>query len=163
MLQYIYMAKRREARISWEIEEYNHREKNPDWFWALGVVAIAGAAIAFVYNDGLFGVLIILSAIILGYYAYREPDLIEISINEEGILVRSYLYTFTTIKGFAIDEHELGNHLLIETSRGFTPIISIALPESLDTDGLYDLLIEKIPEKPLKESNTHRILEHLGF
>ena len=157
------MAKSREARISWEIAEYNHREKSPDWFWALGVVAIAGAAIAFVFSDPLFGILIILSAIILGYYAYREPNIIQIAINEDGVLVKNYLYPFTTIKGFAIDEHELGNHLLIETSREFTPVISIALPESLDTDGLYDLLIEKIPEKPLKESNSHRILEHLGF
>ena len=157
------MARIKEPRISWEIEEYNHRDKGPDWFWALGIVAIAGAAIAFVSHDPFFGVLIILSALILGYYAYREPAVIQVAINEDGIMIRDYLYPFTTIKGFAVDENVLGNHLLIETSRSFSPVISIALPETLDTDGLFDLLQAKIPEKPLKEQLSHRIMEHLGF
>ena len=157
------MAKRVEPRISWRIEEYKHREKGPDWFWAFGIVAIAGAAIAVIYNDAVFALLIVMASILLGYYAYREPDIIDISISEEGVRVRSYLYLFKNIKGFAVDEHETGSHLIIETDRSFIPIISIPLPETLDTDGLQDLLLTKIPEKPLKEQIVYRVMEHLGF
>ncbi len=149
--------------ISWKIEEYNHRVKNPDWFWALGVIALASAAIAVIYHDALFAVFIILGALILGYYAAREPKVIDISINEEGVRIKEYLYTFKTLKGFAVEEHPMGNQLLIESSRLVAPIIAIPLPSSVDTEELVDLLKPHIPLKELKEHPTHRIMEHIGF
>ncbi len=151
------------ARISWKIEEYSHREKTPDWFWALGVIAISGAVIAIIYHDIFFAVFLILSAFILGYYASRKPDIIEISISEEGIRVRDFLYPFKKIKSFAIDTHELGSYLLIETSRAVMPVISLPLPESMDIDSLKELLKTKLIEKPMKEPISHRVMEHLGF
>ena len=153
----------REPRISWQIEEYKHREKGPDWFWALGVIAIASAAIAVIYHDILFAVFIVLAAVILGFYAAREPDVIDIAISDEGIKIRSFFYPYEKIKGFAVDEHDLGNHLLVETSRAVTPVISIALPVTIDPDALTELLKTKIPEKPLKEQLSHRLMEHMGF
>ncbi len=151
------------THISWQIEEYNHRAKSPDWFWALGVIALAGASIAVISHDTLFAVFIVLGAIILGYYAAREPKVIEIAINEEGIKVKNYLYPYKKIKGFAIDEHPMGNQLLIETDRFITPLISIPLPVSIETDELISLLEPKIPLLELKEHASHRIMEHIGF
>ena len=156
------MAKK-EPRISWRIEEYTYREKSPDWYWALGVIAIAGAAIAVIFHDSFFAVFIILGAIILGYYAKREPDILDISISDEGIMIRKYLYPFTKIKGFAVDEHIMGNFLLIESDRMIMPVVSIPLPEGLDTDALRELLRTKIKEKPIKEQVSHRLMEHIGF
>ena len=156
------MAKR-EPRISWKIEEYNHREKGPDWFWALGVVTLAGAATVVIFNNALFAVFIVIAGAILGYYAAREPDIIEIAISDAGIQVRSYFYPYDKLTGFAVDEHELGNHLLIETDRLVSPVISIPMPDTLDADALTSLLATRIPEKPLEEKMSHRIMEHMGF
>lgn len=152
-----------EPRVSWKIEEYNHRDKGPDWYWALGVVAIAGATIAIIVGNALFGIVIILAAIILGAYAKREPAIIEVAISEAGITLRDQLYLFEKIKGFAIDQHDLGTFLLIETDRAFMPRISIPLPLSLDPEGVSELLRTKIPEKPLKEPVSHKLMEYLGF
>ena len=152
-----------EPRISWQIEEYKHREKGPDWFWALGVIALASAAIAVIYHDVLFAVFIILAAVILGAYAAREPDIIDIAISDEGVTIRNFFYPYTKIKGFAVDEQDFGNHLLIETDRTVTPVISIALPVTIDPDALTELLKTKIPEIPLKEQLSHRLMEHMGF
>ncbi len=158
------MAKsERKPRISWQIEEYVHREKGPDWFWALGVIALASAAIAVIYHDILFAIFIIISAIILGFYAARPPEVIEIAISDTGIRIRNYFYPFEKIKGFAIDENPLGNHLLIETTRAIAPVISIPLPTTIDTEGLEALLKTKLPEHPLKEHVAHRLMEHMGF
>ena len=156
------MAKK-EPRVSWKIEEYTHREKGPDWYWALGVIALAGAAIAIIYKDTFFGIFIVLAALILGFYAARKPEIIDIAISDEGIRIRNYLYPFERLKGFAIDENELGAHLIIESDRAMTPVISISLPVTLDPDGIAALLRTKLPEKPLKESISHRLMEHLGF
>ena len=158
------MAKKEtEPRITWQIEEYAHREKGPDWFWALGVIALAGAAIAEIYHDTLFAIFIILAAIILGAYAARKPDIIEIAISDAGIRIRKYFYPFEKIKSFGIDESELGSFLIIESDRMITPFVSIPLPLTLDSDGLAALLRTKLPEKPHEEQASHKIMEHLGF
>ena len=153
----------KEPRISWQIEEYTHREKGPDWFWALGVIAIAGAAIAVIYHDTLFAIFIVLASIILGTYAARKPDVIEISISDAGIKIRRFFYPFENIKSFGIDEAPTGNHLIIESDRMLTPIVSIPLPDALDTESLAALLRTKLPEKPHEEQLSHKLLEHLGF
>lgn len=150
--------------LSWKIEEYVHREKNPDWFWALGVIAIAGAAIAVVYHDPLFALFIIIGACILGYYAAREPKIIDIAITEEGIQIKDSLYAYKKLKGFSIDEHKMGNQLMIESDRIITPLISIPLPSSIEPTTVIQILEGKVPHKEdLKEHPTHRIMEHIGF
>ncbi len=153
----------REPRISWKIEEYTHREKGPDWFWALGVIALAGAAIAVIYHDVLFAIFIVLAAVVLGIYAARRPEVIEIAISDAGIKIRNYFYPYEKLKGFGVDEHDLGNHLLIESDSLLVPVISIPLPATIDTDGIIGLLRTKLPEKPLTEHMSHRVMEHIGF
>ncbi len=158
------MARNTAPLIAWNIEEYKHREKSTDWYWALGVIALAGAILAVLAHDILFAVLIVLCAIMLGIFAARAPETITIKLTEEGIIVRDYLYAYTSLKGFAIEEHDLGSYLLVESSRAIAPIISIALPhEGLDYATLRDFLLSKVPEKTLKEPVSHRIMEHLGF
>ncbi len=152
-----------EPRITWTIEEFTYREKGPDWFWALGVIAVASAAIAIIYHNILFAIFIILGAVILGVYANKRPELIDVAISDEGVSLRGFLYPFEKIKGFAVDEHDLGNFLLIETSRFLVPIISIPLPVGLEADGLRALLKTKITEKTLTEPVSHRLMDHIGF
>lgn len=149
--------------ISWRVEEYIEREKSPDWFWALGVIAVAGAAIAIISHDILFAIFIVLGAIVLGVYAQKKPDILDISVNDQGIKIRSFLYPYSQIKGFAVDIHDLGNFLLIETNRMLMPIISIPLPVDFDIELLEKILKSKVEEKPLKEPVSHRLMEHLGF
>lgn len=153
----------REARITWKIEEYSHREKGADWFWALGVIAIAGAAIAVIYHDTFFAILIVLAASILGVYAARKPKVIEIAISDAGVKVSTYFYPYERIKSFGIDESPAGNHLILETSRVVAPFISISLPLTIDAAALGVLLRTKIPEKEHVEQISHKIMEHLGF
>ncbi len=159
------MAEPSEPRIIWHIEEYQHREKGADWFWALGIIALLGAVIAIIYGDILFAVVIVLGGLMLGYYAMRQPDIIEIAISDEGIMVRGFFYEFGKLKSFNVDEHELGSYLLIETKRNLEPVTSIPLPrEGMDFEALRVLLRTKLPEKKtMTEKNSHRIMEHLGF
>jgi len=157
------MKSDKEPRISWKIEEYTHREKTPDWYWALGVIAIAGAIIATIYHDVLFAIIIVLGSVLMGYYAARKPEVIEISINEDGIQVRDFFYRFEKIQGFAVEEHKSGNRLLLETTRAIVPVMSIPLPDTLDAQGLYELLNTKIESKQLNHPISHRLIEHIGF
>lgn len=152
-----------DPRVSWKIEEYTYREKSADWYWALGVIAVTGAVIAIILHNIFFAIFLILAAVILGFYAARKPDILDVAIFENGIKVNAFLYPFKKLTGFAIDIHELGSYLLIETNHSIMPIISIPLPEELDAEALEHLLKTKLTEKELKEPLSHKIMEHLGF
>ena len=160
---YLHMQNQKDARISWQIEEYSHREKTPDWYWALGIIAIAGAITAIICHDVLFAIIIVLGAISTGYYAAREPDVINVSIDEDGITIKGYVYEYSKLKGFAVEEHTMGNKLLLETSRAVIPQISISLPDEIEVEALRELLKTRIKEKNLTEPVGHRIMEHMGF
>lgn len=153
----------REPRITWQIEEYQHTEKGPDWFWALGVIAIAGAALAVIYHDVLFAIFIILAAVMLGIYAAKKPGIIEIAVSDAGIKIGNYFYPYEKIKSFGIDETPDGNHLILETKRAALPLVPVALPIALDTVALAALLKTKLPEKPHEEQLSHKLLDKLGF
>jgi hypothetical protein len=115
-------------------------------------------------HDVLFAVIIAFGGSMLAYYATRRPNVITVAIRDEGISIDEYFYPFSKIKGFNIDEHQLGSFLLIESSRAFMPVNSIPLPKTgLEYAALRDLLKTKIKEKPLKETTAHRLMDHLGF
>ncbi len=158
------MQPKNDAIISWSVEEYSHKEKGSDWFWALGVIALAIAVIAIIYHNILFAIVIILGSIILGYYASRPPNIMDVSLSTKGIQVREIFYPYEKIRGFAVERHILGNCLLIETGRAVLPVVSIPLPqEELDMESLENFLVQYVEKKDLKESAGQRIMEHLGF
>jgi hypothetical protein len=158
------MSKKNTPLASWSVEEYSHRDKNSDWFWALGIITITTATVAVIYHNILFSVVIVLSAIILGYFASRKPDVIEVILSEEGIQMKDMFYPYEKIQGFAIDRHILSSYLLIETDRILMPVIAVPLPEGdLDYEMLEEFMKERVPSKPLRESVGHRLMEYLGF
>ncbi len=157
------MATKKEPRISWQVEEYSHREKSTDWYWALGIIAITGAAISIIYGNVMFAILIVIGSILLGYFAVKEPEILLVEISEDGINVNNIFYPFTKIKGFAVEEHPLGSKLILETSRTIVPVISIPLPDDLDPEALESLLETRLVKKHLEEPTSHRIMEQIGF
>ena len=35
-------------KIVWEVMEYEHKDRAPDWYWAVGIIALSSAVIAIV-------------------------------------------------------------------------------------------------------------------
>jgi hypothetical protein len=94
----------------------------------------------------------------------KKTNWVDIAITEEGIQIKDSLYAYKKLKGFSIDEHKMGNQLMIESDRIITPLISIPLPSSIEPTTVIQILEGKVPHKEdLKEHPTHRIMEHIGF
>ena len=59
--------------LQWDAYEFKQKEKRPDWFWALGIIAIAGSTVSFIYGNFLFGVFIILATVALFFFGTAKP------------------------------------------------------------------------------------------
>ncbi len=149
--------------ISWEAPEHHHIEKSGDWYWALGIIAVAGAAAMLVFNNTLFAFVILLGAITMVLVALRPPRLLPFAVMTRGIRIGNDLYTYSNLESFRIDEDAPhGPQLLIKSNRLFAPLIIMPLPEEY-IDDIEALLLPRLKEEHLEEPLSHRLLEFLGF
>jgi hypothetical protein len=149
--------------VTWEAPEHHHIEKSSDWFWALGVLAIAGGGAAILFDNTLFGVLIILGAAVMMAVALREPDILPYAVTTRGVRVGNDLYPYSTLESFYIDdEHGLGPQLLVKSQHMLMPLIILPIPEEY-VDEIDDLIGARLAEEHMEEPFAHKLMEFFGF
>lgn len=149
--------------VTWDSLEHHHVERGRDWFWALGLLAVAGAAAAFIFGNALFGIVILLGAITMVVFALQEPRMIPFAILTRGIRIGNELYPYTTLESFYIDEdHTRGPQLYVKSKKLIMPLLILPLPPEY-VDDVDDLVGARLPEEHLDEPLAHRVLEFFGF
>jgi len=153
-----------EARaVTWEAPEHRHIEKTTDWYWALGIVAIAGALASIMFNNILFGVVILLGAATMVLVARRHPKMLAYEVSARGIRIGEELHPFTSLEAYAIHEDlPEGPQLIVKSKHMFTQLLILPLPEEY-VDDIESILSIRISEEPLVEPLSHRLLELFGF
>ena len=149
-------------KIIWSAPEYEHKDKGTDWYFALGIIAISASVASFLLNNILFSILILIGAITLAMYGVRKPSILNIEINDRGILVNKTLYPFNTLKAFWVEENTTPPKLIIQSEKTFMPYLILSL-ENTNTDKVRIFLLEHIKEKELSEPLSQKIMEYLGF
>lgn len=149
--------------ITWEAPEHTHIEKSNDWYWALGIVAVAGAAAAVVFNDTLFALVILLGASTMVIVAMRKPKLMPFAVTTRGVRIGGELYPYSTLESFYIDEeNNAGPQLIVKSHHLFTPLLILPIPEEY-VDDIDDIISARLPEEHLEEPFSHKLLEFFGF
>lgn len=150
--------------FAWDAYEYKDRGIRVDWFWALGIIALAGSVAAFIFGNFLFGIFIIFASFALIFFALQKPALIHYELTEGGVVYEGVFYPYETLHAFWLDEMEGDNKkLLLKSERFFVPILALPYTSDAEGDEIYALLSEVIPEEPLQEPWGHLIMERLGF
>ncbi len=149
--------------FSWHTHEYAHREKTQDWFWVLGIVAVAAAITSIIFGNVLFAIVIVIGAFVIALFAARKPNIVNVDIGEKGVRVGNVLYPFKTLKSFWIDEeHREGARLILVSQKMIMPYIIIAV-EHDDIKELGEFLDTKLKAEPYEESPFQVILDRLGL
>jgi hypothetical protein len=148
--------------LTWQAPEYSHYKRSTDWFWAVGIITICIAILAFVFHNALFGILILLSAGILVFYTIREPGTVEYEINQRGIVIGKELHPYLTIEAFWIETRTGEPKIILRSKKNVLPYIIIPLHEE-SVDDVASVLSEFLEEKELQEPASHKIMEYLGF
>ena len=149
-------------KIIWQASEYEHKEKTPDWYWAVGIIALSTVIISFIYKNYIFAIFIILATTVLGMYGLKKPEMMEVEINEKGVKIKNEFYPYKIIKSFYIENQGGKKKLLIHTKRIIMPIIALPIEEILE-EKVKLMLLKHSKEEEMKEPVTQRIMEHLGF
>jgi hypothetical protein len=147
--------------LNWSAPEYEEKDHSRDWFWALGIIVATGSIAAIIFNDYFFAVLLILSGILLGFFAVKKPEMISYELNNKGLRIGSRLYLYENIKSFWVQlERPL---LFIHSERIFMPIITIPIEKIMAEDIHSIMLAQNVAEVEMKEHPSEKIMEALGF
>ena len=149
--------------IRWSAQEYIYKKKSPDWFWVVGIIAVAIAIISLLYNNILFALFVVLGAFTLMMYAAKQPRVVSFSVDEQGIKINNASYPFLSIKSFWIHRYETGDVLIIESGKALTPYFHIPITKDASTEHIREILLKNLPEKEHRESLSETIMEYLGF
>jgi hypothetical protein len=150
--------------IEWSAPEYNHKERGPDWFWALGLITIVACGIAFWTHNTIFAIFLVISGACLIMFTLRHPPDVNYIVETKGLSMGKDLYMWKSIKSFNIKNNETDPYakLLIETSKHFLPIYTIPLPKE-KIDEMKETLLKLIPRSEINESGSMLFAEKIGF
>lgn len=148
--------------LTWMTREHEHVQRSTDWYWILGVVAVAGFVASVLLDNTLFGILILIAAGMLAYLSMKPPEEVTVSITERGIFINDMHYPYRKIKAFWVETDTGTPILLFVTDRFFIPQISIPIGDAPPEDIRF-ILRTYLKEEHLRESSTHKFMETLGF
>jgi len=150
-------------KLEWTALEYEEKERGNDWFWALGIIVVAGSIASFIYENFFFGLLLIISGILLVIFSIKKPDLVFYEMNEKGLKIKNRLYPYENIKAYWIKNGAEKSTLFIKSERLFLPIISMPINNNLSEDAKKNMLTANVPEEEMKEHVSEKIMDYLGF
>lgn len=149
--------------LEWSALEYQEKKKKPDWFWALGIIAVTGSTVAFIYGNFLFGIFIILAAGSMMFFGTAKPKRINYIISTDGLIFDGNIYPFGRLKSFWMEEVKGEKRLLVKSDKTFLPILVLPFEEDEVGEYIHSILSEILEEEEIQESNAHKIMDRLGF
>lgn len=150
------------SSLRWSAYEHEHVERESDWFWALGIIAVCAALTSLLFSNVLFAILILLAAYVIALIARTPPEPHEIEITDRGIRTGDTMHRYDEVLAFWIDTERDEPHLLIDTTKVLSPNIIIPLT-GIDAASVRAFLLEHCEEREMTEPVSHRILEFFGF
>ena len=155
----------RDALAEWEGREYDHNPKSADWYWALGIIAVAGTLASILFGNVLLAVLVIIAAAALALHAAKEPPLHRFRLVEQGVFIGDELHPFERMLSFSVLEDVEGMLppiLSIKNESWLSPHLIIPL-EGVDADAIYAYFLQHVNEDEHRHTFVDLVAAWLGF
>lgn len=145
--------------VGWETPEYEKHERTKLWYIMAITIALLLLLFTFLTANFLFAVIIIIAALVIILHDSREPDMVKVSLTDEGVIVGKKFYDYDELKNFSIvykPRQDIKN-LYFEFKSAVRPRLSIPL-ENMNPLPIRKDLLKYLEEdldrtdQPLSES-----------
>src|SRR3989344_1322961 len=155
----------RAALLEWEGREYDHNPKDADWYWVVGIIAVASTIASVLFGNYLLAALVVIAAVALALHASKQPPLHRFRLVEEGIVIGDDIHPFHQMTSFSVLEDvkdEFPPMLSIKTDSWFSPHLIIPL-EGVDADEVYAYFLHHVDEAEHHHTFVDLVAAWLGF
>jgi hypothetical protein len=153
----------REPLWHWNGHEYPFEEKGADWYWALGIIALAAIIAAALFSNIILALVIATAAGTLALQAAKHPREHYFAITDRGVVIDRNLYRYEDMLSFSVLEYadeSLPPSLSIKTKNFLSPHILIPIVDH-DPVEIYEFFLSHLPEGGHDESFFDRLIEML--
>jgi len=151
-----------EPLISWNAPEHFYVEKTPDWYWAVGIITLALAVVAFILGNVITGIFVVVAAVALVLHASKPPRIVYHEVNDRGLVVHETLYPFLSLESFWIPHEEFPAKIIVKSRKMFMPYIILFIDE-VDPENVREVLLRYIAETEHREPFLKHVLQGFGF
>lgn len=151
--------------LEWEGREYDHNPKDADWYWALGIIAVAGTVAAILFGNYLFALLIVVAAVAFALHGAKAPPLHRFRLTEHGVLIGEDLHSFEHMESFSVLEDIRGEYppmISIKTEKWLSPHLIIPLA-GVDVDAIYSYFLAHVKEEEHPHTLADLVAAWFGF
>ncbi len=149
--------------FEWDAEGYLFEEKSNDWYWALGIIAVAGAIASILFGNIILALLILAGAGTLALSSMKRPRVHRFRITDEGVMIDDNLYEYDSIRSFSVLEYidpNLPPALSLRTHKLLAPHLLLPIV-GYDPLEIYEFFAEHVEEGRHEESVVDRIIDLL--
>lgn len=90
------------ALHSWQVPEFDKHLRPKLWYISAAGIAIVLLIFSLITANFLFAVIIIIAALIIILHDSKEPDKVDFSIFNEGVMIGNRFFDYDEIKHFAV-------------------------------------------------------------
>ncbi len=155
----------RAALLEWEGQEYEHNPKEADWYWALGIITVAGTIASILFGNYLLAFLIVVAAGAIGLHAAKKPHTHQFRLTEQGLVIGNDLHPFERMTSFSVLEDiegKLPPILSVKTESWLSPHLVVPL-ENVDVDAVYAYFLQQVDEGVHQHTIVDLVAAWLGF
>jgi hypothetical protein len=155
----------RAVLLEWEGREYDHNPKTADWYWVLGIVAVAATIASILFGNYLLAILIVIAAVAIALHASKEPRLHRFRLLEEGLMIGDDVHPFHRMLSFSVLEDiqgELPPMLSVKTESWLSPHLIIPL-NGVDVDSVYEYFLTHVDEAEHQHTVVDLVAAWFGF
>jgi len=160
------MAEAEGQTISWQVETHEHKERSTDWYWGLGIGAVAAAGLSLFFGNLLFAFIILIAASSIGTLVARGPREHWVKVDSRGVSMDGTLYRFDSIQSFWVQFGSEEGHeprLLLATNGIFAPQLVIPLGNTTRAQNVRSYLRRFVKEEEQEAHLGERLAELFGL
>jgi hypothetical protein len=151
-----------DSKLKWQAYEYEYTERPRDWYWALGILALAFSITSIILGNVLFAVFILVAAFSAALHSRKPPEIFTFELNPKGIRINDKIYPYQTLRSFWIDDEIYFDQMIVRSEKKLMPHLIIPLG-NMDLVSVREYMLNYLPEEEMREPFTHKLLEYFGF
>ncbi len=121
-------TKLQEVRFLWHFNEFEKHQRGTLWYAVAGIVVAGFLIYSYVTENYLFGLLTLITTVIVFTHNIHNPQEVECEIDISGVRVGNKKYPYHSIDCFSIIENDDGKDMLyIQEKAGFRSQLPILI------------------------------------
>ena len=152
-----------DSAVSWTASEFIAHQKTAGWYGILAVVTLVATTLIYlVTRDLITSGFVIFGALILGYYASRQPSELHYQIDAKGVLIGNKNYGYESFRSFSIVDEGAFSSVVFMPLKRFAPIRAIYFAPEHE-DKILEMLMPRLPFEEYSHDVIDRLMSRIRF